>query len=187
MEISKKKPNRKVLKRKWHDSTCESLHKDINKTAALLKKYPKNSFLRGRIQSESKKYKKLVKSKYKAYINAMFKEMDILHGVNPRGYMNIVKSLRDGSFDRKTTDDAAFIGPEEWSDHFSSLLGPPASACNTLTDQELIDFIHKYEPLLRVKNSWMGSQAWQTTKPQVLTEYQMSYLKQQNWSLLTLL
>ena len=129
------------MKPKWHDSTCESLHQDINKTAALLKKYPKNSYLRGRIQSESKKYKKLVKSKHKAFINALFKEMDILHSVNPRGYMNIVKSLRDGSFDRKTTDDSAFIGPDEWRDHFSSLLGPPASAGSTLTDQELNDFI----------------------------------------------
>ena len=142
MEISERKKPRKVVKPKWHDSTCESLSKEINKTALLLKKNPNNSFLRGRIQSESKKYKKLVKSKHKAFIGNLFKEMDILHVVNPRGYMNIVKSLRDGSFDRKTSDDSVFVSPDEWREHFSSLLGPPISP--TPTDQQLNDYIDKY-------------------------------------------
>ena len=135
----RRKPNRKIMKPKWHDATCESLSKDINKTASLLKKYPNNPFLRGRIQSDSKKYKKLVKSKHKAYINNLFKELDILHHENPRGYMNIVKSLRDGSFDCKKTDDSAFITPEKWAEHFSSLLGPKIPP--TPQDKELCDFI----------------------------------------------
>ena len=97
----KRKKRRPKIMPKWHDATCESLSKDIKKTAYLLKKYPNNPFLRGLIQSESKKYKKLVKSKHKAYINNLFKELDTLHGENPRGYMYLVKSLRDGSFDSK--------------------------------------------------------------------------------------
>ena len=95
--------------------------------------------MRGLIQSESKKYKKLVKSKHKAYINNLFKELDILHGVNPKGYMNIVKSLRDGSFDCKKKDDSDFITPEKWGDHFSSLLGPEISP--TPQDKERLDHI----------------------------------------------
>ena len=143
----RRKSKIKTVRPKWHDSTCEELRKEINKTATLLKKYPKNSYLRGRIQSESKKYKKLVKSKQKHYVNELFKELDILHGVNPRGYMNIVKSLRDGSFDRNKSDDTGFISPEDWRNHFSSLLGPPLSVTNK--DQELLDYIEnncdKYE------------------------------------------
>ena len=126
-------------KPKWHDSSCEDLRRAINKTATLLKKYPKNSFLRGLIQSDSKKYKKLVKSKQKAYVGELFKELDVLHKVNPRGYMNIVKSLRDGSFDKKKSDDSSFIGPEKWREHFSALLGPPVSV--TQNDKEMIDYI----------------------------------------------
>ena len=56
--------------------------------------------------------------------------------------MNIVKSLRDGSFDRKTSDDSAFVSPDEWREHFSTLLGPPISP--TQTDQQLIDYIDKH-------------------------------------------
>ena len=83
----RKKTNRRIVKPKWYDATCDSLKKDINKTAALLKKYPNNPFLRGRIQSESKKYRKLLKSKQKEHINKLFNELDIMYKVNPRGYI----------------------------------------------------------------------------------------------------
>ena len=67
-----KKSNRKIVKPKWHDSTCESLRKDIKNSAALLKIYPNNSYLRGRIQAEAKKYKRLIKSRQKEYIDNLF-------------------------------------------------------------------------------------------------------------------
>ena len=47
-----------------------------------------------------------------------------MYNVNPRGYMNIVKSLKNGSFDRKLSDDSSFINPCVWREHFSKLLGP---------------------------------------------------------------
>ena len=137
----RKKSNRKFIKPKWYDATCESLKIEINRTASLLKMYPNNPFLRGRIQIESKKYKKLLKSKQKEYINKLFSELDEMYNVNPRGYMNIVKSLKNGSFDRKTSDDASFIGPQVWVDHFSSLLGPQITP--TPKDKLMADYIEK--------------------------------------------
>ena len=137
----RKKTSRKIVKPKWHDATCESLSKEIRQTASLLKKYPNDSFLRGLIQSESKKYKKLVKSKHKEFIGKLFKDLDSLHTANPRGYMNLVKSLRDGSFDCKVSDDTSFISPEKWREHFCTLLGPPIKP--TPSDQILIDFVEK--------------------------------------------
>ena len=135
----RRKLRTKTIRPKWHDLSCEDLRKSINKTATLLKKYPTNSYLRGLIQSESKKYKKLMKSKQKAYISELFKELDVLHRKNPRGYMNIVKSLRDGSFDKKHSNDSEFICPEKWREHFSSLLGPPVAT--TENDKDLIEYI----------------------------------------------
>ena len=38
--------------------------------------------------------------------------------------MNLVKSLRDGSFDRKVSDDSSFVSPKNWQKHFSELHGP---------------------------------------------------------------
>ena len=143
----KRKVNRKMIRPKWHDTSCESLNIEIKKTAALLKKYPNNPFLRSKIVSETKQYKKLVKSKHKMFVNNLFKDLDNLHNVNPKGYMNLVKSLRDGSFDRKAANDTGFIDPQTWRDHFSSLLGPQID--HNQDQQKLIDYVEnncdKYE------------------------------------------
>ena len=54
----------------------------------------------------------------------MFTDLDQLHYSNPRSYMNLVKSLRDGSFDKQMPDNPSFVSPEKWHQHFTQLLGP---------------------------------------------------------------
>ena len=49
---------------------------------------------------------------------------------NPRGYMNLVKSLRSGSFDKKVSDDSSFVPPDKWHSHFVNLLGPQIPSNN---------------------------------------------------------
>ena len=119
-----RKQKLKIRRPKWHDRSCDDLSRDIRKSAKLLKIYPNNSYLRTHIQLETKKYKKLLKTKHKDFINGLFNELDSMHKCNPKGYMNLVKSLRDGSFDSKKNDDSSFIKPEKWREHFSSLLAP---------------------------------------------------------------
>ena len=46
-----------------------------------------------------------------------------MHGSDPKQYMNLVNSLRSGTFDKKNNSDIEAIPPDEWFDHFSSLLG----------------------------------------------------------------
>ena len=123
----KRKKHKKVRMPKWHDETCNTLLKKIKQSAFLLKKYPNNSYLRGCIQNESKKYKKLIKSKHKQFLNGLFENLDQLHGANPRGYMELVKSMRDGSFDKNVENDSNYISHEGWWSHFSALLNPTPS------------------------------------------------------------
>ena len=107
--------------------------------------------------------------------------------------MNIVMSLHDGSFDRKTSDDSAFVSPDEWREHFSSLLGQPISP--TPTDRQLNDYIDKNCDNLESelgapfthKEYLEGLTIWKITRPQGLTEYPMKYLKLPSCSLLNLL
>ena len=122
----KRKPMR-IKQPNWHDNSCEELKKKLRHTSLLLKKFPKNPFLLGRLNSEQKQYKRLLKSKHKEYINKMFTELDQLYDSNPRGYMNLVKSLRTGSFDKKVSDDSSYVTPDRWQQHFTELLGPPVS------------------------------------------------------------
>ena len=133
------KKQRKVKLPKWHDLTCEDLKKKIQHTSLLLKKFPKNPYLLGCLNSEQKQYKKLVKKKHKDFINSMFTELDQLHSSNPRGYMTLVKSLRDGSFDKKVSDNSSFISPDRWKEHFTNLLGP--SIPPTHTDLDMTSYV----------------------------------------------
>ena len=39
--------------------------------------------------------------------------------------MDLIRSMRDGSFDKKVLDSTAQVSPEKWRDHFQGLLGLP--------------------------------------------------------------
>ena len=67
--------------------------------------------------------------------------LDELHDSNPKGYMNFVKSLRDGSFDKKVNNNTSHVNPDKWREHFSSLLGPQVEL--NQSDQDLINFVEQ--------------------------------------------
>ena len=119
-----KKKNKPLQYPKWHDESCQDLKKKINLSAYLLKKDPENSYLRGRIILETKPYKKLVKHKHKEYLDQMFLQLDSIQHSDPHGYMQLVKSLRQGSFGKTVPSDSDHVHPETWFKHFQSLLGP---------------------------------------------------------------
>ena len=71
----------------------------------------------------------------------MFDELEVAKNKNPRGYFNIVKSLKSGSFDRNISDDSSFVSPQDWLSHFQSLLGPPVPAEN---DKDLLEYVEEH-------------------------------------------
>ena len=94
----------------------------VSTTSRLLKGDPKNPYLRGKLVTETKEYNKLVKLKNKQFVDNMFMELDSMEKCNPRGYMELVKSMRDGGFDKAVPDDTSSIPPSSWHIHFSNLL-----------------------------------------------------------------
>ena len=65
----------------------------------------------------------------------MFSELDSIHKNDPKGYMDLVKSMRDGNFDREVSDDTSSISPQTWLKHFSELLSKNVSS-NLNTEHE---------------------------------------------------
>ena len=114
---------------KWHDISCHQAFKKVQLTSKLVSQYPKCQYLRGKLFAESKEYKKVVKQKQKAFMLGIFEQLDAAYLSNPREYMNIVRSLKQGSFDKKISSDTEAIEPQEWFNHFQRLLGTikPAS------------------------------------------------------------
>jgi hypothetical protein len=119
-----RKRSPRVNKPKWFDTSCETLQRQLRVTSRLLKLQPNNPYLKGKLFTECKDYKRLRQLKKRQYVESMFVELDQMHKSNPKGYMDLVKSLRDGSFDKKVADTSSHISPESWREHFSELLGP---------------------------------------------------------------
>ena len=62
-----------------------------------------------------------------------------MHKSDPKKYMNLVNSLKDGNFDKKKPSDTSSIKPDEWLLHFQSLLGKPLS--QNEVDLEMENFL----------------------------------------------
>ena len=120
-------PFKRLQHPKWHDENCREKLKEIKITACSLKSDPKNSFLRGRIIVQNKEYKRLLKFKQKEFTDSLFSQLEGMHQSDPRKYMQLVNSLKSGSFDKVKPSDTEAISPDEWFRHFSNLLGKPPS------------------------------------------------------------
>ena len=74
----------------------------------------------------------MTKFKQKQFTDSLFSQLETMHQTDPRKYMQLVNSLKSGSFDKVKPSDTEAISPDEWLRHFSSLLGKPA--CNKEAD-----------------------------------------------------
>ena len=116
-----KKP--KPKQPKWYEESCHTAFLKVQKTAKLLQSYPNNSWLRGKLSTETKQYNKIVKKQQSDFVKGIFKQLDEFKDANPHDYFNLIKSLKSGSFDKNPPSDTDCIKPQEWLHHFKSLLG----------------------------------------------------------------
>ena len=72
----------------------------------------------------------------------MFSELEGLHNSNPKAYMDLVRSLRDGSFDKKVSESTSHVSPEKWHDHFQGLLGPVV--LQSPAEDNMVAYVEKY-------------------------------------------
>ena len=124
---------------KWHDKTCMEIRRQLRITSKILRKNPQNPFLKAKLLSESKDYSRVRKQKQKDFVNNLFLELDQLHRSNPKGYMNIINSIRDGSFDKAVQNDTDHVSPDKWREHFLNLLGPPIETSQQ--EKDMTDYI----------------------------------------------
>ena len=128
--------SRQFKKPKWYDKSCFTSYQNIKKTSELLNKYPNNSWLRGKLMTETKEHKRLEKFKQKQFTDNLFDELQSMHSKDPRAYMNLVKALRDNKHDRSKPSDLQEIQPDTWFEHFSSLLGKKIDKSETEIQME---------------------------------------------------
>ena len=140
VKLSTKKIAKKRRKHpKWHDKSCADAHRDVVLTSKLLKGDPKNPYLKGKLVTETKTYNRLVKSKHKEFVDKMFSDLESIKRNDPKGYIDLVKSMRDGNFDREMSDDTSDISPQIWFNHFSKLLAKNGNLVSDFDHQTIID------------------------------------------------
>ena len=129
----------KVKPPKWHDQSCHSAFISLQSTSKLLAKDPKNPWLRGRFTNETKQYNKLIKTKHKEYLDSTFSELEKMHSTDPKAYMDLVNAIRGGTNDRSQPADTDAVEPEEWFQHFKTLLGKTKNV--TSQEEEMSQYI----------------------------------------------
>ena len=122
MPRKKSNARKKTYHPKWHDISCEEAHRKVSVSARLVKSNPKDQSLGSRLRQDIKDYNKLIKLWNKQFVDNMFVELDSMENSNPRGYMDLIRAMRDSSFDKSTSDDTSGVKPSEWHAHFSRLL-----------------------------------------------------------------
>ena len=125
----------------WYNMSCRQAYSAVKATAALLRSDPRNAWLRGKLCSESKVYKRVVKASQKTYVDGIYKDLELINRSDPKGYMDLVKTLKEGTFDKKMPSDTEGIAPDAWLNHFKDLLGKAKAP--TVKDHEMEEYILK--------------------------------------------
>ena len=144
-KVVRKKINR-CRHPKWYEENCTLAFRNVQKTSKLLKTRPNDPYLRGLLSRETKFYNKLIKQKQSEFTKNIFKELDNLESKDPRAYYELIKQLRYGDFDKHVSEDSA-INPQEWMDHFKSILGKPPES--SLELEYMIKFVQGNKNLLK--------------------------------------
>ena len=115
-ELGFSKPRMKHPRR--YGISCHEAHSAVRKTAELLKDNPRNAWLRGKLCSETKVYKRVMKSSQKKFTDGLYADLESMDRADPKGYMDLVKSLKEGNFDKKMPSDISGVTRDLWFYHF---------------------------------------------------------------------
>ena len=85
-----RKPNKK-----WFDHSCHVMKTKLNHPAKLLKGYPNHPYVRGKLITTCKEYRKLIKRKNRKWQNLLIEKLEEFESSNPKEYWKLIKSLRE--------------------------------------------------------------------------------------------
>jgi hypothetical protein len=122
---------------RWFDMSCHQAYSAVKATAALLSKEPRNAWLRGKLCKESKDYNRVVRQNQKSFVDGLFKDLEAMDRTDPKGYMDLIKSMKQGRFDKQMPSDTSSVSSDVWFTHFKELLGKSLSVTPEEEDMEL--------------------------------------------------
>ena len=80
--------------KQWYDSSCFEMSKRLKLISKLVSQSPKNPYLRGRLVTTRKDYKKLIRQKKKEWKNNIINELENMKTQNSKEYWKIINELQ---------------------------------------------------------------------------------------------
>ena len=84
----------KEKKEEWFDRSLSEMKKQLERTAYMLRKHPKDPTVRGRYFATKKSFKKLVRQKEFDFRSNILKQVSVMETNNPNKFWNMVNELR---------------------------------------------------------------------------------------------
>ena len=115
-----RKPNKK-----WFDHSCHAMKTKLNNVAKLLERYLNNPYVRGKLITTRKEYRKLIKRKNKEWQNFLIENLQEFGSSNPKKYWKLIKSLRKFNLGGDANNESDSVDPGTWFDYFKALNSSP--------------------------------------------------------------
>ena len=115
-----RKPNKK-----WFDHSCHARKTKLNNLAKLLERYPNDPYVRGKLITTRKEYRKLIKRKNKEWQNSLIEKLQEFESSNPKEYWKLIKSLRECNLGVDANNEGDSVDPGNWFDYFKALNSSP--------------------------------------------------------------
>ena len=80
----------------------------------------------------------MTKNKQKQFVDNLFAQLDSIKENNPKGYFDLIKTLREGNFDKGVESDTSHVSPQQWFSHFHELL---SKNVDSVQNQNLEKFV----------------------------------------------
>ena len=157
---NKKKKLKKVNKR-WYDTDCHKLLRDVNSAKNAFNRNNTNASLRIQYYKKFKEYKRTVKLKKRNYKHKLTNLLNEAMDKDPQTAWKLIDELKKNAV---PTDKSESINRNEWYNHFNNLLHNNESPIDNQRQQQVLSELHGYE----VFNTVNGTLDYDISEKEVL-------------------
>ena len=122
---TKVRKNTRKPNKKWFDHSCHAMKTKLNNLAKLLKRYPNDPYVRDKLITTHKEYRKLIKRKNNEWQNLLIEKLQEFESSNPKEYWKLIKSLRECNLGGDANNESDSVDPGTWFDYFKALNSSP--------------------------------------------------------------
>ena len=121
--MPKKRSSTKVRKntrkpnKEWFDHSCHVMKTELNNPAKLLETYLNDPYVRGKLITTHKEYRKLIERKNREWQNLLIEKLQEFVSSNPKEYWKLIKSFREGNLEGDANNESDSVDPGTWFDY----------------------------------------------------------------------